>query len=61
MNNISCHAVAHIQLQVIRTDDPMVILQSKGIQQSSSNIIIISAAFDAVIKRTVIPIQDMKK
>ena len=50
-----------IELQVTRTDDNMVVLQAKGIQQSPRNIILQDAVYDAAIKITVIPIQDMKK
>ena len=39
----------------------MVFLQAKGKQQSSSNIILRDAAYDAVRKRTFVPIQEMKK
>ena len=50
-----------IDLQVTRTDDAMVVLQSKDAQQSLRNNIFQSAAYDAVRKVTVIPIQDMNK
>ena len=39
----------------------MVVLQGKGSQQSSRNIVLIYAAYDDTIKRTVIHIQEMKK
>ena len=39
----------------------MVFLLAKGTQQSPRNIILQAASYDAVRKRTVIPIQDMKK
>ena len=61
INNILCQTVAPIDLQVTRTDDPMVVLQSNGKQQLSRNNILRSAAYDAARKRTVIPIQDMTK
>ena len=40
INNISRQAVAPIELQVTRTDYPMVVFQIKGTQQSSRNIIL---------------------
>ena len=52
INNILCETVAPIQLQVIRTDDPMVVLQSKGTQQSSRNMFLGAAAYDAVKKNS---------
>ena len=61
MNNISCQTVVPIELQVTRNDDPMFVFREKGTQQSSSNIILQDAAYDAVREITVIPIQDMKK
>ena len=61
INNISYHIVAPIKLQVTSTEDPMVVLREKGTQQSSSNIILQDAAYDAVREITVIPIQDMNK
>ena len=39
----------------------MVVLQAKGKQQSSRNIILRAAEYDTVRKITVIPIQDTKK
>ena len=39
----------------------MVLLRAKGTQQSSMDIILKDAAYDAVRKITVIHIQDMKK
>ena len=39
----------------------MVVVRANGMQQSSRNIIIRSAAYETVRKRTVIPIQEMKK
>ena len=61
INNISRHAVVPIELQVTRTDDPMVFLHEKGMEKSSRNIILQAAVYDAVRKRTVIPIQKMNK
>ena len=43
------------------TDDPIVVLREKGEQQSSRSIILQDAAYEAVRKITVIPIQDIKK
>ena len=61
INNISLQTVAPIELQVTRTDYPMVILWEKGMQKLSRNIILRSAVYDDVRKITVIPIQDIKK
>ena len=58
---ISLQTVAPIELQVTRTDDPMVVLQEKGVQQSSRNIILWAAVYDAVREITAIHIQDIKK
>ena len=57
INNISRHAIASIEFQVNRTDDPKVFLLSKGTQQSSRHIILRTAAYDDVRKQTVNPIQ----
>ena len=40
IKNISLQTVAPIELQVTRTDDPMVLLQENGMQQLSRNIIL---------------------
>ena len=61
INNISLQTVAPIELQVTRTDYPMVILWEKGMKKLSRNIILRSAVYDDVRKITVIPIQDIKK
>ena len=61
INNKSHQKVAPIELHVTMTDDPMVVLRAKSTQQYSSNIILWAAVYDAVRKRTVIPIQDMNK
>ena len=39
----------------------MVVLQKKGIQKSSINIVLQSAAYDAVRGENIIPIQEMNK
>ena len=39
----------------------MVFLQENGSQQLSRNVVLRAAAYDAVKKKTVIPIQEMKK
>ena len=54
--------VAPIQLEVTRTNDPMVIIRAKGsTQQPSRNILLRAAAYDTVRKRTVLPLQEMKR
>ena len=40
INNISCHTVAHIEVQETRTDNPMFVSQEKGSQKSSSKVAI---------------------
>ena len=59
INNISRHTVAPIEVQVTRTDYPMVVLQEKGSQKSSRNIVLQAAAYDAVTKKNVTPIQEI--
>ena len=61
INKISCCTFAPIEVQVTSTDDPMVVLYSKGRQKLSRNIVLQAAAYDAVRKGTVIPIQEMNK
>ena len=61
INNISHQTVVPIELQVTRTEDPMVVLREKDKQKSSRNIILRATAYDAVRKLIVVPIQDMKK
>ena len=62
INQIAEDTVAPIQLQVKRTNDPMVIIRAKGrTQKPSRNIIIRTAAYDTVRKRTFLPLQDMKR
>ena len=61
INNISRHTVAPIELKVTRTDNHMVVLWENGTQQLSRIIILQAAAHDAVRKRTVTLIQEMKK
>ena len=61
INQISEDTLAPIQLQVTRTNDPMVIIRAKGsTQQPSRNILLRAAVYDTVWKRTVLPLQDMK-
>ena len=44
------------------TNDPMVIIRSKGsTQQPSRNILLRATAYDTVRKRTVFPLQEMKR
>ena len=59
---ISEDTVAPIQLQVTRTNDPMVIIRAKGsTQQPSRNGLLPAAAYDTVRKRIVLPLQYMKR
>ena len=62
INQIAEDTLAPIQLQVTRTNDPMVIIRAKGsTQQPSRNILLRAAAYDTVRKRTVLPLQEMKR
>ena len=54
--------VAPIQLEVTSTNDPMVIIRAKGsTQQPSKNILLRAAAYDTLQKKTVLPLQEMKR
>ena len=58
VNLIAEEIVAPIQLEVTRTNDPMVIIRAKGsTQQPSRNILLRAAAYDTVNKQTVLPLQ----
>ena len=61
INKISRCTVVSIEVQEIRTDDTMVFHRAKSCQQSSRNIVPRAAEYDAMRKRTVIPIQEIKK
>ena len=57
IKNFAEDTVAPIQLQVTRTNEPMVIIQEKGsIQQPSRNILLRAEVYDTVPKRTVLPL-----
>ena len=61
-NWIAEGTVAPIQLEVTRNNDPMVIIRLKGgNQQPSRNILLRAAAYDTVQKRTVLPLQEIKR
>ena len=62
INQISEDTLAPIQLQVTSTNDPMVIIREKGsTHQPPINILLRAAEYDTVRKRTVLPLQDMKR
>ena len=62
VNFIAEDTVSPIQLEVTRTNDPMVIIRAKGgTQQPSRNILLRAAAYDTVRKRTVLPLQEIKR
>ena len=61
MNEISRNTVESIEVQVTRTDDPMVFLQARDRQQSPRNIYLQDAVYDAAKECKVIPIKDIKK
>ena len=58
INWISEDTVASIQLEVTRTNDPMMIIRAKGsTQQPSRNILLRAAAYDTVHKRNFLLLQ----
>ena len=57
MNNISRHTVGPIEIQVTMTGDPMVFLRQKVTKYLPRNILLNAAAYDAIRKPTVLPIQ----
>ena len=61
INEISHHTVATIEIQLTRTDDPMVVLQAKGSQKSSRKISLWATEYGNVSRISVIPIQETKK
>ena len=62
VNYIAEDTVVPIQLEVTSTNDPMVIIRAKGsTQQPSINILLRAAAYDTVHKRTVLPLQEIKR
>ena len=61
INNISLQTVVTIKLRVTRTDDPMFLFWAKGTQTLLIKFILQDAAYEAVRKITLIPIQYMKK
>ena len=62
IKQISEDSLAHIQLQVTRTNYPMLIIRVKvSIQQPSRNILLWATAYDTVQKRTVLPLQEMNR
>ena len=62
INQISEDTLAPIELQVTRTNDPMVIIRAKGsTQKPLRNILLRAAAYDTVRRRTILPLQEMKR
>ena len=61
INIIANHTIGSIEVQEIKTDNPMVFLQERGIWKSSGNIVLQSAVYDAARQRTIVPFQEMKK
>ena len=62
INQIAEETLAPINLQVISTNNPMVIIQAKGsTQRPSGNILLRAAVYDTVRKRTVLNLHDMKR
>ena len=62
INWIAEYTLAPIQLQVTRINEPMVIIRANGgTQQPSRNILLRAEAYNTVRKKTVLPLQDMKR
>ena len=62
INHITEDTLAPIKLQVTRTNDPMVIVRAKvSTQKPPRNILLRAAAYDTVRKRTVLPLQEIKR
>ena len=62
VNLIAEDTVAHIQLELTRTNYPMVIIRTKGsTHKPSRKIILRAAAYDTVHKRTVLPLQEINR
>ena len=57
INGIEHRNISLITVQEIRTDDPMVVLQSKYVQQLSRNISLRAAVHNTVNKQTATPTQ----
>ena len=54
--------LAPIQFQVTSTNNPMVIIRAKGsIQQPQRNILLRAAAYDTVLKKTFLPLQETNR
>ena len=61
-NQIAEDTLAPIKLQVTSTNDPMVTIRAKvSNQQPLRKILLWAAAYDTDQKRTVLPLQDMKR
>ena len=50
--------MVHVEVDTIRTTDPMVILRVQG--RPSRNLLILASSYDTFQKRTILPIQEMK-
>ena len=62
INKIAEYTVTPIQLEVISTNDPMVIIWAKGsTKQPPGNFLLRMAAYKRVQKRTVLSLQEMKR
>ena len=62
LNQIAEDTLEPINFKVTRTNDPMVIIRAKGSTlQPPRNIILQAAVYDTVQKRTVLPLQEMKR
>ena len=62
INQIAEDTLTPIKLQVTRIKDPVVIIRAKGsTQQPSRNILFRAAAYDTLQKKTVLPLQEMKR
>ena len=60
-NVIAHRTIGPIEVQEIRTDDPMVVLQAKWIQQSFRSLVLLATVRNTVRQKTIIPLQEIKK
>ena len=62
INHIAADTILPIKLQVTSTNDPMVLIRSKGgTQQPLRTILLWAAAYDTVQNQTFLPHQEMKR
>ena len=57
INGISHHTIVPVEVQELRSYDPMVVFLSKGIEQVFRNIFLQASVYDNAKKQTIIPLQ----